>query len=85
LLDADAFDATTSRWTEVPLDQLRFGDVLAFRSEAGATLHAAVYLAEDLLFSKDGWSSHRPWELGRIARERAVYHTAPRIVAYRAP
>jgi hypothetical protein len=85
LLNADAFDATLARWTQVPLDQLRFGDVLVFRSEAGVTEHAAVYLAEDLLFSKDGWSSHRPWELGRIARERAVYRTAPRIVAYRAP
>jgi cell wall-associated NlpC family hydrolase len=69
----------------VPLDQLRFGDVLVFRAEAGATVHAAVYLAEDLLFSKDGWTMHRAWELVRIARERAVYHTAPRIVAYRAP
>jgi hypothetical protein len=85
LLDSDAFDATTARWTQVPLDQLRFGDVLVFRTEAGATVHAAVYLAEDLLFSKDGWTMHRAWELVRIARERAVYHTAPRIVAYRAP
>jgi hypothetical protein len=85
LIDSDVFDATTSRWTQVPLDQLRFGDVLAFRTEAGATVHAAVYLAEDLLFSKDGWTIHRAWELGRIARERAVYPTAPRIVAYRAP
>jgi len=85
LLDSDAFDATTARWTQVPLDQLRFGDVLVFRTEAGATVHAAVYLAEDLLFSKDGWTMHRAWELVRIARERVVYHTAPRIVAYRAP
>ena len=85
LMDSTAFDATTTSWTQVSLDQLRFGDVLVFRTEAGATEHAAVYLAEDLVFSKDGWTMHRAWELVRIARERRVYHTAPRIVAYRPP
>jgi hypothetical protein len=85
LVDADIFDATVARWPQVPLDQLRFGDVLVLRTEAGAAVHAAVYVAEDLLFSKDGWSSHRPWELGRIARERRAYDHAPRVSAYRPP
>jgi hypothetical protein len=85
LMDAEGFDAAIARWGQVPLNQLRFGDVLVFRTEAGATEHAAVYLAEDLVFAKDGWSMHRAWELVRIARERRAYAHAPRIVAYRPP
>ncbi|MFO0625852.1 MAG: hypothetical protein U0325_09575 [Polyangiales bacterium] len=85
LLDANAFDANLAGWARVPLDQLRFGDVLVFRSEAGSTEHAVVYVADDLVISKDGWTMHRAWELVPIAREQALYYAAPRIEAYRAP
>lgn len=85
LIDDTQFDATMASWTQVPLNELRFGDVLAFRTEAGATLHAAVYIAEDLVFTKDGWTMHRSWELVRLSTERRIYYEAPEIVAFRAP
>lgn len=85
LIDSDVFDQTMSSWIPVPLNELRFGDVLAFRTEAGLTEHAAVYLAEDLVLTKDGWTMHRAWEMVRIARERRVYPNATQIVAYRRP
>ncbi len=85
LVDSNVFDATTAGWTLVPLDQLRFGDVLVFRTETGVSVHAAVYLADDLVFTKDGWSMHRAWEVVTIARERRAYDNAPRVAAYRPP
>lgn len=79
------FDNATAQWREVPLDALRFGDALAFRTPDGTTRHAAVYLAEDLVLTKDGWSMHRPWEVSRLGAVRTIYHDATVIQAFRRP
>lgn len=79
------FDEAVAGWREVPLDALRFGDALAFRTADGVTRHAAVYLAEDLVLTKDGWSMHRPWEISRLDTVRGIYHDATTLYAYRRP
>ncbi len=42
---------------------LAFGDVVAFIDERGALFHTAVYIADDLVFGKNGISLMAPWAL----------------------
>ncbi len=83
--DRASFDQAVARWESVPLDELRAGDVIAFRTGEGTTLHAAVYLADDFVFTKDGWSMHRPWEFGRLSALRQTYFRATRVLGFRRP
>jgi hypothetical protein len=39
----------------------RFGDVALFLAPNKQSVHAAVYLADDLLFTKNGFSATQPW------------------------
>lgn len=44
-------------------DGFQLGDVVAFSDARGVLFHAAVYLADDLLFSKNGTSPLAPWTI----------------------
>ena len=85
MADRPTFEHTVAGWRVVPLDALRLGDALAFRRADGTADHAAVYLAEDFVLTKDGWSMHRPWEVARIGAVRAIYPRATLLSAYRRP
>jgi hypothetical protein len=49
------------------------GDVLLFKNEKGEIRHAAVYLADDLVFTKIGKNYMTPWMLTRIPDLQAMY------------
>jgi hypothetical protein len=45
----------------------RFGDVALLLAPSGQSVHAAVYLADDLLFTKNGFSATQPWMVMTLA------------------
>jgi len=44
-------------------DGFQLGDIVAFRDPSGNLVHVAVYLADDLVFSKNGTSPLAPWSI----------------------
>jgi hypothetical protein len=54
----------------------RFGDVLCFL-EGGEGLHTCVYIADDIVFSKNGDSVLAPWALMQISDVESVYRRSP--------
>jgi hypothetical protein len=54
-------------------DQYQFGDIAAFVDPNGAIFHAAVYLADGLVFGKNGTSHLSPWTIVPIDRLKWYY------------
>lgn len=63
----------------------RLGDVIAFVDENENLFHAAVYLADDLVFTKNGTTPMSPWAIMKLedvvetyrfrsAKPRLIYH-----------
>jgi hypothetical protein len=50
-----------------------YGDVLLFTYDKDKIKHSAVYLADDLVFTKNGQNYTMPWMIMRIADLRAMY------------
>ena len=62
-----------------------FGDVLFFLSEQGDAFHSCVYVADNLVFTKNGENEMVPWLLTRIEDVKQLYGREPnyKIQAYR--
>jgi hypothetical protein len=54
-------------------DNYQLGDIVAFADRAGNLVHVAVYLAGDLLFSKNGTSALSPWSILPMERFKGHY------------
>jgi hypothetical protein len=52
-----------------------YGDVVVFRDGANQIRHSAVFLADDLVFSKNGKTHTTPWLITRIPDLQAMYPT----------
>lgn len=50
-----------------------FGDVLIFTKPDGTAIHACVYIADDIVFTKNGSSFAMPWILMTLADVQAFY------------
>ena len=50
-----------------------YGDVLLFMYDKDKIKHSAVFLADDLVFTKNGQNYTMPWMIMRIADLRAMY------------
>jgi hypothetical protein len=64
----------------------RYGDVLMFITSDGRAVHSATYLADDILFSKNGSNLLTPWLLMRLPDLSKLYDIEPgktRIVGFR--
>lgn len=64
----------------------RYGDVLMFITPDGRAVHSATYLADDLLFTKNGSNLLTPWLLMRLQDLAKLYEVEPgkaRIVGFR--
>lgn len=64
----------------------RYGDVLMFITPDGRAVHSATYLADDILFTKNGSNLLTPWLLMRLQDLSKLYDVAPgsaRIVGFR--
>ena len=51
----------------------RFGDVLFFNNPAGETIHSCVFIADDIVFTKNGENSLAPWILMRLGDVQDIY------------
>jgi hypothetical protein len=56
---------------------LQFGDVLMFLDAAGNAHHSCVFVADDLVFTKNGENSAVPWILSRLDDVKQVYGRQP--------
>jgi hypothetical protein len=64
----------------------RYGDVLMFINPGGRAVHSATYLADDILFTKNGSNLLTPWLLMRLQDLSKLYDVEPgkaRIVGFR--
>jgi hypothetical protein len=52
-----------------------YGDVVVFVDQPNKIIHSAVYLADDLVFTKNGQSYTMPWMIMRIPDLQAMYPT----------
>jgi DNA-binding transcriptional ArsR family regulator len=62
------------------------GDIVAFLDQEGDIFHAAVYIADDLLFSKNGISAMAPWTLISLDDIKGYYRWRsenPRLIVHR--
>lgn len=71
--------ATVIRTLETDYEQIydtfRFGDILLFMKSDTQAIHSAVYIADDIVFTKNGPSPHSPWILMQLATLVAHYET----------
>lgn len=74
--DAKAAQAFSTEFAPVEAEGRRYGDAVTFSEPSGALAHSAIYLADDILFTKDGRSMRRPWALLRLDEVRAAYPKA---------
>ena len=65
----------------IPFEQRGFGDLIEFATADGLVLHVAVYLADDLVFTKNGATRLQPWHISTIGVIRSLY---PAVTALRA-
>ncbi|WP_395747407.1 hypothetical protein [Prosthecobacter sp.] len=64
----------------------RYGDILMFIAPDGRAVHSATYLADDILFTKNGSNLLTPWLLMRLPDLAKLYGIEPyktHIVAFR--
>ena len=65
----------------IPFEQRGFGDLIEFAAADGLVLHVAVYLADDLVFTKNGATRLQPWHISTLGVIRSLY---PAVTALRA-
>jgi hypothetical protein len=51
----------------------RFGDVVLLDEPDGSSIHSAVFIADDIVFTKNGPSAATPWVLSTIEEMKAFY------------
>lgn len=52
---------------------MRFGDVLMFLTDASFPLHSCVYIADDIVYTKNGQSATIPWVLMKLGDVKRIY------------
>ena len=50
-----------------------YGDIILFLDESGNAIHSAVYIADDLVFTKNGNNFAQPWKLTHLKSLTARY------------
>jgi hypothetical protein len=63
----------------------RYGDRIFILNQQGNAVHSAVYLADDIVFTKNGGNAAQPWILVHLKDLLAAYATdgPPRMIVYR--
>lgn len=67
-------------------DQFQLGDIAAFLDEEGDIFHVVVYLADDLVFSKNGTTPMSPWTIMSVDDVKGYYRSRsahPRLIYHR--
>jgi hypothetical protein len=59
---------------EVPLSEVRFGDIVLFVTKDRTVMHSVAYLADGIVFTKNGKSFRKPWILMTLEEVRDLYN-----------
>lgn len=70
-------EAFSTRFEPIKPESARYGDVVAIVTEKGEAIHTAIYLAEDLVFSKNGNSLYSPWIVTTMDFLMRLYQETP--------
>ena len=68
--------ALQNEYVTVPDRPAAFGDVILFRDAKAESVHMCVYIADDIVFTKNGAHYFQPWVLMRFADVVARYPSA---------
>jgi hypothetical protein len=60
--------------------EARLGDLVLFRDSSGQVMHSAVFIADDILFTKNGISPKKPWVLMKFSEVQNIFWQMPSIV-----
>ena len=58
-----------------------YGDVVFLQDGNGTVLHSAVYIADDIVFTKNGRSTVQPWILMHMKDLMGIYASSPGLTA----
>jgi hypothetical protein len=58
-----------------------YGDVVFLQDDKGTVLHSAVYICDDIVFTKNGRSTVQPWILMHLKDLMGVYASSPGLTA----
>jgi hypothetical protein len=72
-LDVNYALETLKRDYYIVQNNFRLGDIVGFVAENDSLFHAAVYLADDFVFTKNGTNPMAPWAIMRLDEVREVY------------
>lgn len=51
----------------------KFGDIIMFTPDGNDVLHSCVYIAADLVFTKNGMGVHQPWTISSLQEVASIY------------
>jgi hypothetical protein len=58
--------ALKNDYVEITKGEREFGDTLLLLSKSGQALHMCVYIADDVVFTKNGFNQAQPWVLMKL-------------------
>ncbi len=58
-----------------------YGDIFFLQDQNGTVLHSAVYLCDDIVFTKNGRSTVQPWILMHLKDLMGIYASTPGLAA----
>jgi hypothetical protein len=70
-------------YVKVQRREMRYGDVVLFVSASDRLLHASVYLADGLVFTKNGHTPLQPWVITDLASMWRMYGRPPEMKVIR--
>lgn len=74
LLDADLAALTVIKGCEEVDEPYQYGDILMFVDDrSGRAGHSCVYLADDIVYTKNGRNILSPWVVMRLSNVRQIY------------
>ena len=85
-LDVNTALASLRRDYHIVESEFQLGDVIALLDGEGDLFHVAVYLADDLVFTKNGTSPVSPWTIMSLQHVKDYYRTHtdnPRLIYHR--
>lgn len=71
--DAHLEAALKNRYHPIDPSQARLGDLVVYQDEHYGFIHVATYIADDIVFVKNGIYLMWPWTLATLAFERDLY------------
>lgn len=51
----------------------KFGDILMFSPDGNTVVHSCVYIAADMVFTKNGMGTHQPWTISTLLEVTSIY------------